>query len=55
VEVDGTTTNVTTWWQNGAPPTAGISGFRNVYTFTVMRIGSAPSYGIFASLVAFDT
>jgi len=55
VEVDGTTTNVTTWWQNGAPPTAGISGSRNVYTFTVMRIGSAPSYGIFASLVAFDT
>ena len=55
VLIDGTTTNVTTWWQGGAPPTAGISGSRNVYTFTVMRIGSAPSYGIFASLVAFDT
>jgi type II secretory pathway pseudopilin PulG len=55
VEVDGTTTGVTTFWQGGAPPTAGIASARNVYTFTVMKVSATPTYQIFASLVAFDT
>jgi len=55
VEVDGTTTGVTTFWQGGAPPTAGIAGTRNVYTFTVMKVSATPTYQIFASLVDFDT
>ena len=55
VEVDGTTTGVTTFWQGGAPPTAGVASARNVYTFTVMKTSATPTYQIFASLVAFDT
>ena len=55
VEIDGTTTGVTTFWQGGAPPTAGVANARNVYTFTVMKTSATPTYRIFASLVAFDT
>lgn len=55
VEVDSTTTGVTTFWQGGAPPTVGVASARNVYTFTVMKITATPTYQIFASLVAFDT
>jgi hypothetical protein len=55
VQIDGTTTGVTTFWQGGAPPTAGVASARNVYTFTVMKVSATPTYQIFASLVAFDT
>jgi hypothetical protein len=52
VLIDGTTTGVTTYWQGGTAPTAGVASSRNSYTFTVMKTGSA-SYRVLASLVNF--
>jgi len=52
VQIDGTTTGVTTYWQGGTAPTAGVASSRNSYTFTVMKTGSA-SYRVLASLVNF--
>lgn len=52
VQVDGTTTGVTTIWQNGLAPTAGIANSKNAYTFSVMKTG-ASSYTVFASLSGF--
>jgi hypothetical protein len=52
VQIDGTTTGVTTDWQGGTAPVAGIANSQNAYTFTVFRTG-ASSYRVFASLVGF--
>jgi hypothetical protein len=52
VQVDGTTTGVTTIWQGGSAPTAGTASSKNSYTFTVMRTGST-SYTVLAGVVTF--
>lgn len=41
VQVDGTTTGVTTRWQGGAAPTAGNASSIDVYTYTIIKTGSA--------------
>ena len=40
VQVDGTTSGVTTKWQGGAPTAGNASGI-DVYTYTVIKTGSA--------------
>ena len=52
VQVDGTTSGVTTKWLNGAP-TAGIASSINVYTYTVVKTGSA-AYTVFASQASYE-
>jgi hypothetical protein len=52
VQVDGTTTGVTTNWQNGVAPTSGVVSSKNTYTFTVFRTGTS-TYTVLASLVSF--
>ena len=41
VQVDGTTTGVTTRWQGGAAPTSGNASSIDVYTYTIIKTGSA--------------
>jgi hypothetical protein len=40
VQVDGTTSGVTTKWQGGFVPTAGNANSIDVYTYTIIKTGS---------------
>ena len=51
VQVDGTTSGVTTKWQSVAPST-GIASSVNVYTYTVIKTGSA-TFTVLASMTSF--
>lgn len=51
VQIDGTTTNVTTRWQNVAPSTGNANSI-DVYTYTVIKTGSA-TYTVLASQTKF--
>lgn len=51
VQIDGTTTGVTTKWQ-GAAPTAGVASSLAVYTFTIIKTGSA-TFTVLASVTSF--
>jgi hypothetical protein len=51
VQVDGTTSGVTTKWQGGAPSAGNASGV-DVYTYTVIKTGSA-AFTVFASVTQF--
>jgi hypothetical protein len=52
VQVDGTTSGVTTKWQGGSAPTAGSPSGIDVYTYTVIRT-AASTYTVLASVVPF--
>lgn len=52
VQVDGATSGVTTKWQGGAPSSGSASGV-DVYTYTVIKTGSA-TFNVFASKVQFS-
>lgn len=52
VQVDGTTTGVTTRWQGGAAPTAGNANSIDVYTYTIIKTGSA-TFTVLASLTRY--
>lgn len=41
VQVDGTTSGVTTRWQGGTAPSAGNASSIDVYTYTIIKTGSA--------------
>ena len=51
VQVDGTTVGVTTKWQGGAPTSGNASGI-DVYTYTIIKTGSA-TFTVLASVVQF--
>lgn len=52
VQVDGTTTGVTTRWQGGTAPTAGNASSVDAYTYTVIKTGSA-TFSVFAAQTRF--
>ena len=52
IQVDGTTTGVTTRWQGGAAPVAGNANSVDSYTVTIIKTGSA-TYSVFAAQTAF--
>jgi len=52
VQVDGTTSGVTTKWQGGTAPSAGNASGIDVYTYTVIKTASA-TYTVLASLTQF--
>lgn len=52
VQVDGTTSGVTTRWQGGSAPSAGNPNSVDAYTYTVIKTGSA-TYSVFAAQTAF--
>lgn len=53
VQVDGTTSGVTTVWQGGTAPTSGNVSSIDVYTYTVIKTGSA-AFTVLASQTRFD-
>lgn len=52
VQVDGTTSGVTTKWQGGVAPVVGYSNSIDVYTYTVIKTGSA-TFTVLASQTRF--
>jgi hypothetical protein len=52
VQVDGTTSGVTTYWQNGNAPSFGNPLGYDIYTYTVVKTGSA-AYTVFATQAQF--
>jgi hypothetical protein len=52
VQVDGTTSGVTTKWLNGAP-TTGVQNAIDMYTYTVVKTASA-TFTVFASQASFS-
>ena len=52
VQVDGTVTGVTTKWQGGTAPTGGNASSVDVYTYTIIKTGSA-AFTVLASQTKF--
>jgi len=52
VQVDGTTSGVTTRWQGGTAPAAGNASSVDIYSYTVIKTGSA-TFSVFASQTRF--
>lgn len=52
VQVDGTTSGVTTQWQGGTAPTSGNASGTDIYAYTIVKTGSA-TYKVFASQTQF--
>lgn len=52
VQVNGTTSGVTTRWQGGTAPTSGNASSTDMYTFTVVKTGSA-TFDVFAAQTRF--
>ena len=52
VQVDGTTSGVTTKWQGGSAPTSGDASSIDVYNYVIMKTGSA-TFTVLASVTKF--
>lgn len=52
VQVDGTTSGVTTKWQGGSAPTSGNANSIDVYTYTIIKTASA-TFTVLASVTKF--
>jgi hypothetical protein len=52
VQVDGTTSGVTTKWQGGSAPTSGNASSIDAYVYTIVKTGSA-TFTVFASQTQF--
>lgn len=52
VQVDGTTSGVTTKWQAGVTPSFGNANSIDVYTYTIIKTGSA-TFTVLASQTKF--
>jgi hypothetical protein len=52
VQVDGTTSGVTTRWQGGTAPTAGNASSVDIYSYTILKTASA-TFSVFASQTKF--
>ena len=53
IQVDGTTTGVTTKWQGGTAPTSGNASSIDSYVFMVVKTAATPTYTVFASQTKF--
>lgn len=53
VAVDGTTTGVTTKWQNTAAPTAGNANAIDTYSATIIKTAATPTYTVLMASAAF--
>ena len=52
VQVDGTTSGVTTRWQGGTAPSAGNASGVDIYTYTIIKTANA-TFSVFASQTQF--
>lgn len=53
IQIDGTTSGVTSRWQGGSAPTSGNSGSVDAYVFTVIKTAATPTYTVLASQARF--
>ena len=53
VQVDGTTTGVTTRWQGGTAPTSGNASSVDVYNYVIIKTAATPTYAVLASQTKF--
>jgi len=53
VQVDGTTTGVTTRWQGGTAPTTGSASSTDIYNYVIVKTAATPTYAVFASQTKF--
>jgi hypothetical protein len=53
IQVDGTTTGLTTWWQGGTAPTRGYATGIDVYTYAIIKTAATPTYTVLASQTQF--
>ena len=51
--VDGSSTGVTTRWQNGSAPAAGNASGIDIYTYSIIKTASTPTYTVLASMTQF--
>lgn len=49
VQVDGTTSGVTTKWSGGTAPAAGNLSSADAYSFTVVKTAATPTYTVYAA------
>lgn len=52
VQVDGTTSGVTTRWQGGSAPSSGNASSVDIYSYTIIKTGSA-TFSVFAAQTRF--
>ena len=52
VQVDGTTTNVTTEWVGGSAPSSANGSGYDIYSFTIVKTAVTPAYTVFANAIA---
>ena len=52
VQVDGTTTNVTTEWVGGSAPSSANGSGYDIYSFTIVKTANTPAYTVFANAIA---
>ena len=52
VQIDSTTSGVTTQWQGGTAPTAGNASGTDIYAYTIVKTASA-TFNVFASQTQF--
>lgn len=53
VQIDGTTTGVTTYWQGGTAPTAGHASGIDVYQYTIIKTAGTPTYTVLATQIQY--
>lgn len=53
VQIDGTTTGVTTEWQGGSAPASGNASAIDAYVYTVIKTAATPTYTVLASQTKF--
>jgi hypothetical protein len=51
--IDGSSSNVTTYWQGGTAPTKGYASGIDSYTYTVIKTAATPAYTVLASQTQF--
>lgn len=49
IQIDGSTSNITTSWIGGAAPTAANGSGFDIYSFTIMKTAATPAYHIIAN------
>ena len=52
VQIDGTTSNVTTEWVGGSAPTSANGSGYDIYSFTIVKTANTPAYTVFANAIS---
>ena len=52
IQIDGSTSNITTSWVGGSAPTAANGSGFDIYAFTIMKTAATPAYHIIANALS---